>query len=292
MARGAAQAQRKRPQAQQAKPKRKQQSWEDQLFFARLRRHTKWMFVLLALVFGVGFVAFGVGSGSTGVGGIGGIFSSVFGSSTSGIDSRLKSDEKRLAANPGDTSTAIDLSTLYQQKQESSKALAVLKKSSAKSPKNLDVLNAIAGIYRNEASSAKNAAAAAQNALSERAVTPPGLDINSSLGQAFSADPLSQDLRSKATQAFTNLTTAYTRAESAYKDVANAAEGTPQEPNAQLALAGVALEAVQTTGQTTDIVVAADAYKRYLKLEPHGVSANQARQTLAQLQPFLKRSKH
>ena len=40
------------------------------MFFPRLRRHTKWMFVLLALFFGVGFVAFGVGAGGTGIGDI------------------------------------------------------------------------------------------------------------------------------------------------------------------------------------------------------------------------------
>jgi hypothetical protein len=291
MARGAAQAQRKRTQPQ-PKPKKKGQSWEDELFFARLRRHTKWMFILLALVFAVGFVAFGVGSGSTGVGGIGDIFNSVFGKSSSGIDSRIKSDQKKLAANPGDTSTAIDLSTLYQQRQDNAKALATLKDASAAKPKNLDLLNAIAGIYRNEASAARNDAAAAQNALASRAVTPPGLDLNSTLGQALGSDPLTQDLRTKATTAFSNLTTAYSKAENAYRDVAIAAKGTPQEPNAQLALASVAVEAVQITGQQSEIVLAANAYKRYLKLDPKGVSANQARQTLAQLQSFLPKSKH
>ena len=34
-------------------------SIEDTMFFPRLRRHAKWMFVLLALVFGLGFVIFG-----------------------------------------------------------------------------------------------------------------------------------------------------------------------------------------------------------------------------------------
>jgi tetratricopeptide (TPR) repeat protein len=291
MARGAAQAQRKRSQAPKPKPRRKQQTWEDQLFFARLRRHTKWMFVLLALVFAVGFVAFGVGSGSTGVGGIGDLFNSVFGKGSSGINSRIKGDQKKLAANRGDVQTAIDLSTLYQQKQQSSQALAVLEQTAKVKPKDLDLLNAIAGIYRNETSTAKNEAAAAQNALSSRAVTPPGLDISSPLGQAFGGDPLTQLLRTNATDAFTKLTTAYTKAESAYQRVATAARGTPQEPNAQLALASVAVEAVQITGQTTDIQVAINAYKRYLKLEPHGVSANQARQTLAQLEPFIKKPK-
>src|SRR6266550_306785 len=228
MARGAAQAQRKRPRPQ-PKPKRKARTWEDELFFARLRRHTKWMFVLLALVFAVGFVAFGVGSGSTGVGGIGDIFNSVFGGSTSGTDSRIKSDQKKLAANPGDVQTAIDLSTLYQQKQQTSQALATLNQAAKAKPKDLDLLNAIAGIYRNETSTARNDASAAQDALSSRAVTPPGLDINSSLGQALGADPLTQQLRSNATQAFSKLTTAYSKTENAYRDVALAARGTRSE---------------------------------------------------------------
>ena len=47
------------------KPKQ-QDTWEDQLFFPRLRRHAKWVFVFLALVFAFSFVLFGVGSGSTG----------------------------------------------------------------------------------------------------------------------------------------------------------------------------------------------------------------------------------
>ena len=45
-------------------------SIEDTMFFPRLRRHAKWMFVFLALVFGLGFVVFGVGAGGTGVGDI------------------------------------------------------------------------------------------------------------------------------------------------------------------------------------------------------------------------------
>jgi len=53
-------------------PKRKESrhdAWEDQLFFSRLRNHAKWVFVLLALVFGLGFVLFGIGS-NTGDGGL------------------------------------------------------------------------------------------------------------------------------------------------------------------------------------------------------------------------------
>ena len=43
-------------------------SIEDTMFFPRLRRHAKWMFVFLAVALGGGFVLFGVGAGGTGVG--------------------------------------------------------------------------------------------------------------------------------------------------------------------------------------------------------------------------------
>ena len=39
------------------------QRYEDTLFFNRLRTHAKWVFVLLIIVFGGGFIFLGVGSG-------------------------------------------------------------------------------------------------------------------------------------------------------------------------------------------------------------------------------------
>jgi tetratricopeptide (TPR) repeat protein len=290
MARGAAQAQKKRRPQPQAKAARKAQTWEDQLFFARLRRHTKWMFVLLALVFAVGFVAFGVGSGSTGISDIfrNGLFG---GGGGSGLSSRIKDDQKKIAANPNNIEAYRDLAANYQQRQETDKATATLQRAAQIRPKNLDVLGDLARIYRGQAEAAKNAAAVAQTELSSRAVTPPGVDLNSSLGQALGSDPLTQSLRSSFTEAFSKMTTAFTKAEASYKGVASAARGTSQEANAQLQLGSLAVEAVQATGQRSDIVVAVDAYKRYLKLEPKGVSATQVRQTLTQLQVFLPKAR-
>ena len=40
------------------------------MFFPRLRRQAKWVFLFLALVFALGFVGFGVGAGGVGVGDI------------------------------------------------------------------------------------------------------------------------------------------------------------------------------------------------------------------------------
>jgi tetratricopeptide (TPR) repeat protein len=287
MARGAAQAQRKRQQAQpQARSKRKQaQSWEDQLFFARLRRHAKWMFVVLALVFGVGFVAFGVGSGSTGIGDI--LRGNFFGGGGNSVDSQIKSDQKKIAANPENMQVYVDLAGLYRQKQDTAGAIRTLEQAAKVKPKNVEVLNTLAGLYRNKAEEVRNAAQVAYNEFAAASVSPPGVDANSTLGQALTSDPLSEALKSNYSTAFTKMGTAFSKAENAYKRLAVASKGTADEVNAQLQLASVARDTYTLTGQPGDAKLALAAYRRYLKLEPHGVQATLARQTIAQLQAIL-----
>jgi predicted O-linked N-acetylglucosamine transferase (SPINDLY family) len=292
MARGAAQAQRKRRAQPQAKKKqRSAPSWEEQLFFSRLRRHAKVIYVLLALAFAIGFVAFGVGSGSTGIGdSLRGLFSGGSGSSAS---SRIKDEQKKIQADPNNIQAYLALASFYQQDNKNSQAISTLERAAKAKPKNLDVLNALARIYRSQAGTAQNTWATAENALAESNLAPPGLEANSTLGQALTSDPLSQQLKTAASDAYFKLTSAFTKAEDAYKRVASAARGTPNEANTQLQLASVAIEAIQTTGlsgSTNDVKTAIEAYKRYLKLEPNGVSAKQAKQTLAQLEALIPKN--
>ena len=291
MARGAAQAQRKRAQATQ--PKRKQKaapSWEDQLFFSRLRHHAKWVYIFLAVAFAAGFVVLGVGSGSSGVADV---LSNLFhGGSGTSISSQIKSDQKKIAAHPGNTEPYLDLATLYQQQQDTAAATATLQSALKVKPKDLDVLTRLASLYQSQAETARNNAADAQAALAAANTSPPGVDVNSSLGQAFTADPLSQQLKTKATDAFAKVGPAFTKAENGYKRLAGAARGTSEEANAQLQLASIAKDTLQVTGQPSHALLAIAAYKRYLKLEPKGVQATLAKQTITQLQAFLPKQKH
>src|SRR5947208_5902361 len=243
MARGAAQTQRKRQAQPQAKKKqRSAPSWEEQLFFSRLRRHAKIIYVLLALVFAIGFVAFGVGSGSTGIGDIlrGNIFGG--GSSTS---SRIKDQQKKIDANPRDIQAYLTLASFYQQDNKDSQAVSTLERAAKVQPKNLDVLNALARTYRGQAEATQNTWATAENAMAESNLAPPGLEANSTLGQALTSDPLSQQLKTAASDAYFKMTSAFTKTEDAYKRVATAARGTSQEATTQLQLASVAIEAIQ-----------------------------------------------
>ena len=76
MARSAQRNKRKPPQRPQRQgrrprrsaPRRRQRIYEDEMFFPRLRRQAKWMFVVLALVFGLGYVIFNVGGTIPGTG--------------------------------------------------------------------------------------------------------------------------------------------------------------------------------------------------------------------------------
>src|SRR5256885_7842464 len=118
MARGAAQAKRKAAKAQPGRRRqaaaRRPPTIEQTMFFPRLRRQAKWVFLALAFVFAGGFVFFGVGSGSTGLGdllrGNFNIFGSNGGSTTSAA---VKSGLKKTQAHPKDPEAWRALATAY-----------------------------------------------------------------------------------------------------------------------------------------------------------------------------------
>jgi Flp pilus assembly protein TadD len=281
MARGAAQARRQRPKEPPKKRKRAAPAYEQTMFFPRLRRQAKWVFVFLALVFAVGFVAFGVGSGSSGISDI--LRGNFFGGGGTSTSSLVKQKQKAIARNPEDISAYLDLAGLYQQDQDETKALATLSKAEQVAPKNFDVLNRIAGIYSGQAELERQAAQNAQIVYFESTVSPPGLDPSSTLGQAISGDPYSDVLKTRANEAYSKMVSAFTTAETAYKKLVTAAAGTSQEANAQLQLAGAA----QISGDTTTAV---NAYTRFLKIAPDSPNALAVRQTLEQLKASLPQS--
>jgi hypothetical protein len=281
MARGAAQARRQRPKEPPKKRKRAAPAYEQTMFFPRLRRQAKWVFVFLALVFAIGFVAFGVGSGSSGISDI--LRGNFFGGGGTSTSSLVKQKQKAIARNPNDISAYLDLAGLYQQDQDETKALATLSKAEQVAPKNFDVLNRIAGIYSGQAELERQAAQNAQIVYFESTVSPPGLDPSSTLGQAISGDPYSDVLKTRANEAYSKMVSAFTKAETAYKKLVTAAAGTSQEANAQLQLAGAA----QISGDTTTAV---NAYTRFLKIAPDSPNALAVRQTLEQLKASLPQS--
>ena len=118
---------------------------EDTMFFPRLRRHTKWMFVLLALFFGVGFVAFGVGAGGTGIGNI--FQNHQSGGGGESVKSALSATQKR----PNDSKAWSDLANVYRLKGEVDQTIAAQTRYTQLAPKDADGFRTLASDYFDQA---------------------------------------------------------------------------------------------------------------------------------------------
>src|SRR5436305_12893155 len=199
MARGAAQARRKAAKAQAPRKRsaaRRPPTVEQTMFFPRLRRQAKWMFVFLAFVFAAGFVFFGVGSGS----GIGDLLRGNFNifSSGSSTSSSVSGALKRTQKHPNDPAAWSALATAYQTDGKLGKANTALVHVLALSPNNIDALQRVAGYYENQATQKDNEAQsiAAQAPLTLASVS--GVSASSQIGQLLSQDQVTQQLTTKA----------------------------------------------------------------------------------------------
>jgi tetratricopeptide (TPR) repeat protein len=279
MARGAAQARRKsakKPQTGTRKQvvARRPPSVESTMFFPRLRRQAKWVFVFLAFVFAAGFVFFGVGSGSTGLGdllrGNFNIFGSGGGSTTSAA---VKSALKRTQAHPKDPEAWRALATAYSGDGELAQANKANERLLKLKPNDTSTLQSVAAFYETRAQSKANEASRLQAQLPVSLGSILGFSQTSQLGQALSNDPTTTQLQQKASAAITAENSALQKDAAMYKRLAKLQ---PDDVNTQFHYA-------QLADLTGDAPSAVKAYQRVVRLAPKDPAAQQARQRIAAL---------
>jgi Flp pilus assembly protein TadD len=245
-------------------------SIEDTMFFPRLRRHAKWMFVFLALVFALGFVVFGVGAGGTGIGDIFRDQGTSSGQSVS--DARQSAQE-----HPKDPQAWRDLSTALQTEGDTAGAIDALNRSITLRPKAPDAYRELAGLHLTRASEYQQQLQQAQITAAFRA---PGLafpSLTTKSGQATLEDPLSNAVSSGVTDEVSALyQQAAAEAAAAVEAYTKLARLQPNDPNVQLELA-------QAAQQTGDSVTAIAAYEKFLRLSPDDPNASVVRAQLKQL---------
>ena len=109
------------------------------MFFPRLRRSTKPVFIALAVIFAVSFVFLGVGPGSTGLGdllqGNFSLFGIHLGSSAGGSVSKA---QKEITQHPNSPKGYRDLATAYEGKKQDKQAISALETYSKLRPKDQD----------------------------------------------------------------------------------------------------------------------------------------------------------
>jgi cytochrome c-type biogenesis protein CcmH/NrfG len=253
------------------------------MFFPRLRRQAKWVFVFLAFVFAAGFVFFGVGSGSTGLGDILRGNFNLFGSgSSTKVSSAVKSALKKTNAHPKDPSAWRDLATAYSGDGKLSDANKAYEHLLKLRPNDVNALQSVAGFYETKAQKKAQEAASLQAQVPISIGTILGVSSASQLGQALNNDPTSQQISQKANAAFSEETSALQKDTQSYKRLAKLQ---PDDVNTQFHYAQLA----DLTGDATGAVA---AYERVIKLAPKDPAAQQARQRIAALAPATALKTH
>lgn len=240
------------------------------MFFPRLRRQAKWMFLFLAVVFALGFVGFGVGAGGIGLGNI------FQGSSESGVPS-ISSAEKRVQENPRDAAAFRDLATAHQAQGNTDEAIQALESHVALRPRNVDALRELAALYLAKAGEAQQEA---NNANARAVFTAPGATLVPAIvigGQPLEADVISSTVSASLSQAVnTALGEAQAASSQAVESYKKIAEAQPRDPNVQLELAQAATDA-------GDATTAIAAYEKFLKIAPDDPTAPEVRRIVKQL---------
>jgi tetratricopeptide (TPR) repeat protein len=247
-----------------------------QLFFMKLRRKAKWIYVLLAVLFAVTFAFLGVGSGS-GSGGLDQLFNNIniFGH---GGGPSVSKAQKEIAKAPNDPKGYRDLATAYEAKGDSASAITALQQYTNIKRKDAKAWSELAGLQTSQAQTYltdyQNAYQILQLAAPSQSFLPTG-----KLATALGTNPIEDAQRTAVQSSVTDLQQkvqlAYNGAVSSWQQVTKLQ---PKNSDAWFQLANAA----QTSGDTTTAI---GAYKKYLVLNPSSSSAAQIRQLIQQLSP-------
>ena len=244
--------------------------YEDTMFFPRLRKQAKWVFVFLALVFGLGFVGFGVGAGGVGVGDI------FRGSGATGVksvgDARKDTEER-----PKDPAAWRDYATALETEGLTAEAIAALSTAIELRPRDGSAYRELAGLHLTLATERQRDAQLAQAISVYRAPSQAFPGLFGTANQRAYIDPIASGVAAAANERITSaLQEAQTQATLAVDAYKKLVELEPDDPNTQLELA-------QAAQQTGDTAAAIAAYEQFLKLAPDDPSASVVRDQLKQL---------
>jgi tetratricopeptide (TPR) repeat protein len=249
------------------------------VLFERIRRTQKPVFIFLAVMFGLGFVALGVGQGANSID-IGSLFSSGGGSGSTSISSL----EARVHSHPKDAGAWLQLANAYQAASQTNQAISSLQTYLALKPKNQGALSTTATLLeqRGQTNAAKvqqAQAAAAQYTQVEGATAASSLK----LGAAFThplLNSLAQPAQTLASTLETSAITDFAQAMGLRQKLVKLA---PKNAAYQLALA-------RDANATQSYATVATSLQAYLTLSPTLPKATkkQIQQEIAQFKALAK----
>ena len=254
----------------------------------RLRRHFKWVFALLAVIFALMFVIAGVGTSGPSV--LDMITKSAGSSDAPAkvpTNSAVKDALAKSQSAPDDPQSWLALAQAYVNAGELTKVAEAASVASELAPKDATVQGAIADVYLAEAAAAlqkaqtEYAAAQAKGNVAGRPAVPQTVIPGQSSGvtpfqtaQESISSAVMQDASAKVTPLQTQATDAYKAAVTAQTIVT---ELKPTDPAAWFRLG-------QISSAANDSVAAIDAYKMFVKLAPNDPLTAKVKEEITRLE--------
>jgi tetratricopeptide (TPR) repeat protein len=274
-----AQAPRRRRAA--APARKSARSAEDLMFFPKLRRRAKWVFAFLALAFGIGFVAFGVGTGVSGTS-LGDVLRDIIGQQSAGGD--VEDAQKKALENPQDAEAQLAWANALQQAGRTREAITALQRYTALREEDTDALRQLANLWGSVATRASQEAQAARVQAAEAAGAQTFAQPDSPFLQEAEQNKIAQTLSAQA-NARADAADAEAQQAAAQQQIVyeTLTELEPDDPTLFLSLGLAAQDA-------RDYQAAIDAFREFLALAPNDPSAEQVKAQIKLLEQFLKGS--
>ena len=244
------------------------------MFFPRLRRRAKWVFLLLAIIFGGGFILFGVGAGGSG---IGDYFADVFNRDATSTGGSVEDAQERVRENPDDANARLALANALQSDGRVEEAIVALERYTEMKPKDTDALQQLAALYSAQALDARENVGLAQLESQESVFLQDIQQPESQLSEELLGAPVSQALQERASErtneALAEMREAYQKQQEVYQRLAVLL---PDDANVSLQLA----QAAELGG---DYTAAIAAYQQFLELAPDDANAPLVRARIKEL---------
>jgi tetratricopeptide (TPR) repeat protein len=165
------------------------------MFFPKLRRRAKWVFLALAIVFGGGFLVFNVGTGAGS--GIGDYLADLFNRQPGTGGPSVEDAQERLEENPRDAQAQLDLARAFQSEGRTDEAIAAYESYTTTRPRDADALRTLASLYGQKAAVAQrrfqSASGEAQEARLQQEFAP-----STPFAQAISENRIAESLATEA----------------------------------------------------------------------------------------------
>jgi tetratricopeptide (TPR) repeat protein len=244
------------------------------MFFPKLRRRAKWVFLALAIAFAGGFLFFGVGAGGSG---IGDYFSDLFNRTPSAGTPEVQDALENLEENPQSSEAQLELAQAYQAEGQVDEAIAAYERYLSAETRDTDAMRALAALYGQKTAEAleraQRASAEAQAARLQQELAP-----TSPFAQAIRENRIGESVASLAEA---RATAAQQEAQRlgrlqtvVYQELTLIENDDPL----------LFLQFAQAAETAQDYPSAIAAYRRFLRLSPEDPSAGQVRERIRLLE--------